>query len=226
MDNALIALGFTTGLFTSLHCVGMCGPLVLAVGLSGEGQATFGGTLLRSVLWHAGRGVGLLGIGIALGALGQSLQLGRGPAILAVVAGALTVLVALALPGWLPLPKRLRDGAGAFGQRFMGRLAGRRGLWSALLVGLGTVLLPCGPLYGIWAQAAALGTWGAALLVGAFWAGTVPLLLALGVGGGVAWPRLRRFALPVATALLLASGAVLIFRGVKFLMRYQPPCCH
>ncbi len=225
MDTALIALGFTTGLFTSLHCVGMCGPLVLAVGLSGESTPTFGGTLVRSALWHAGRGIGLLGIGMALGALGQSLQLGRGPAIVAVAAGVLTVLVALALPGWLPLPRRLRDGAGAFGQRLMGRLAGRRGVWSALLVGLGTVLLPCGPLYGIWAQAAALGTWGAALLMGAFWAGTVPLLLALGIGGGVAWPRLRRYAMPVATALLLASGAVLIFRGAKFLLRYQP-CCH
>jgi sulfite exporter TauE/SafE len=228
MDATLLALGFTTGLVTSLHCVGMCGPLVLAVGLAG-GTPTLAGSLLRSAAWNAGRGAALVAVGTAIGSAGSVIPAGRGAAVLALAAGVLVLLVALALPGWLPLPRALRVRAEAWSTRITVRLLQRRGVWGATLVGMATVLLPCGPLYGVWAQAAAVGTWGAVLLLSAFWAGTLPALAALAVGGGALRPAMRRWAMPVAALTLALSGGVLIFRGAKFLLAVQQAghaCCH
>jgi len=228
MDTALLALGFTTGLVTSLHCVGMCGPLVLAVGMAG-GTPTLAGSLLRSAAWNVGRGAALVAVGAVIGSAGSVIPAGRGAAILALAAGGLVLLVALALPGWLPLPRALRVRGETWSTHITERLLQRRGVWGAALVGAATVLLPCGPLYGIWAQAAATGTSGAVLLLSAFWVGTLPALTALAAGGGALRPALRRWAMPVAALTLAVSGGVLIFRGAKFLLAVQQAghaACH
>ncbi|MBI5499091.1 MAG: sulfite exporter TauE/SafE family protein [Deltaproteobacteria bacterium] len=225
MDATLIALGFTTGLVTSLHCVGMCGPLVLAVGFAG-GAPTLGSTLLRTSAWNLGRGVALVAVGAGIGAAGAVVPAGRAAAIATLAAGILTVLVALALPGWLPLPRALRARAASWGGRLSERLARSRGVFGALAVGAATAALPCGPLYGVWAQAAAVGAWGGAVLLGTFWLGTVPALTALALGSGALRPWLRRWAIPVAAATLGIAGGALIYRGIKFLLLVEPAARH
>jgi sulfite exporter TauE/SafE len=225
MDSAWIALGFTTGLVTSLHCVGMCGPLVLAVGFSG-GPPTLGGTLLRAGAWNLGRGAALVAVGAGLGAAGAAVPGGQAAAIAALVAGLVTVLVALALPGWLPLPRSWRERAASWGARLLERLGRRRGIVGALAVGLATAALPCGPLYGMWAQAAAAGPAGGAALLAAFWLGTVPALFALAAGGGALRPWLRRWAMPAAAATLALAGGALLFRGAKFLLAAETVARH
>jgi hypothetical protein len=229
MDTALIALGFTTGLVTSLHCVGMCGPLVLAVGFSG-GTPTLGSTVLRTSLWNVGRGAALVAVGAGIGSVGGIVPAGRAAAVATLVVGVVTLLVALALPGWLPLPRALRVRAVSLGERMTARLAQSRGVLGALAVGAATTALPCGPLYGVFAQAAALGTTGGAVLLGAFWLGTVPALTALAVGSGALRPWLRRWALPVAAAALGIAGGALVYRGIKILWLIEPAArqasCH
>ena len=229
MDSALIALGFTTGLVTSLHCVGMCGPLVLAVGFSG-GAPTFGGTLLRTSLWNVGRGAALIAVGAGINTINSFVPARRAAAIATLVVGVVTVLVALALPGWLPLPRALRLRAGSWGSRLTERLSRSRGVFGALAVGAATAALPCGPLYGVWAQAAAFGAWGGAVLLATFWLGTVPALTALALGSGALRPWLRRWALPVAAATMGIAGGALIYRGIKILWLVAPAarhtCCH
>jgi hypothetical protein len=229
MDSTLIALGFTTGLVTSLHCVGMCGPLVLAVGFSG-GKPTFGSTLLRTSLWNVGRGAALIAVGAAIGAVGGFVPAGRAAAVATLVVGVVTVLVALALPGWLPLPRALRARAASWGGRMTERLSRTRGVFGALAVGAATVALPCGPLYGVWAQAAAFGAWGGAVLLGTFWLGTVPALTGLALGSSALRPWLRRWALPVAAATLGIAGGAMVYRGIKILWLVEPAarraCCH
>jgi hypothetical protein len=65
-------------------------------------------------------------------------------------------------------------------------------------------LVPCGWLYGFVALAAGTGSWvrGAVLLL-AFWGGTVPALLGLGIG-------LRRLGAPLRARLPRLSAAVVL----------------
>jgi hypothetical protein len=80
---------------------------------------------------------------------------------------------------------------------------GLRPLPRALVIGLLTALLPCGWLYAFAIIAAGAGSavWGAAVMA-AFWAGTVPVLVSLGVGVQALTGALGR-RLPLATALIL-----------------------
>ena len=59
---------FVAGLVTSLHCVGMCGPLVCALVPGGAGA--HGGLSTGGALYHAGRMVSYGSIGALVGLLG------------------------------------------------------------------------------------------------------------------------------------------------------------
>jgi sulfite exporter TauE/SafE len=78
----------------------------------------------------------------------------------------------------------------------------------ALTVGLLTTLLPCGWLYAFVLTAAGTGSVRDALLVMImFWIGTLPMMLALGVG-------VRRLAGPLRDRLPIFSALVLVAIGL------------
>jgi len=83
----------------------------------------------------------------------------------------------------------------------------------AAATGLLTTLLPCGWLYAFVATAAAAGSAaGGALVMLAFWAGTLPVLVALGVGvQRLAGPLARR--LPAVSAMLVVALGLLSISG-------------
>jgi hypothetical protein len=83
----------------------------------------------------------------------------------------------------------------------------------ALLLGLFSTLLPCGWLYGFALLAAGTGgPWTGMLTMAAFWVGTVPVMLGLGLS--VQWltaPLRKR--LPVVTAVVLIAVGLLWLVG-------------
>jgi sulfite exporter TauE/SafE len=77
----------------------------------------------------------------------------------------------------------------------------------ALVVGLLTTLLPCGWLYAYAVTAAGTASPLAGMAVmGAFWLGSVPLLLAAGVSLGAFSAKLRRHVPVLSAVLLIALG--------------------
>jgi sulfite exporter TauE/SafE len=78
-------------------------------------------------------------------------------------------------------------------------------------VGLLSGLLPCGWLWGFLALAASRGAvFEGMAVMAAFWAGTVPILLAIGGIAGRLTARVKRWARPaVATGLFLAGALAL-----------------
>ncbi len=220
LNFALLSGVFVASLLGSLHCVGMCGGIACFVG----GTASRGRTL---TLYHLGRMLSYGAVGALAGALSEALDLGGRAAGLGrlgtLLAGSLLLMTALLMLargfGW-----RMRTPAGA--QRRLGRL------WSAATslfadadpgprafgLGLLTVLLPCGWLYLFLASAAASGSAlaGCAVML-AFWAGTVPALLAMGFVARKLAPTLRK-RLPIAAASLLLLLAI-----TALLPRLTPP---
>jgi hypothetical protein len=82
------------------------------------------------------------------------------------------------------------------------------------VIGLFSILLPCGWLYLYVFAAAGTGSpWLGGLAMVAFWAGTVPILAAVGVGVQTLFGPLRRH-LPVAVALaMMLFGGIVVVRG-------------
>jgi len=211
------------GLLGTGHCVGMCGPLVLAL----PGRQ---GRLRAHLLYHLGRittytivgailgaiGAGLTGLGHAEGAqLGSVAQL---QVVLSLVAAALLLLFGLVRlgvigePAWMAVasPARLPGFAGV--QRRAAK--GRAGV-SMVLLGLMLGLLPCGLSFAAFAAALPAGgpvQGGARLL--AFGLGTLPGLLLLGtLAAGFARKHARLFDL-LAGLLLVGMGGSLALDAV------------
>ncbi|MHB8897756.1 MAG: sulfite exporter TauE/SafE family protein [Thermoguttaceae bacterium] len=199
-------------LFGSVHCAGMCGPLVaFALGSTEKMGPTRRWTL--QLAYHGGRLATYTLLGAVCGLLGAALDLGGSLVglnrLAAVLAGAMMVAVGLVAvascsgfrtPRW-SMPRGLRA-AIAFGQR---AAMGLNPLRRALAIGLLTGLLPCGWLYAFAIVAAGTGSMlvGAAVMA-AFWLGTVPVLASLGIGVHALVATLGR-RLPLATALVIVG---------------------
>jgi sulfite exporter TauE/SafE len=207
--TALVAV-LLASLFGSLHCAGMCGPLVaFAIG-STDVQSTAARAVLQ-LAYHGGRLVTYALVGAVCGLLGAALDLGGAMLglnrVAAVMAGGMMIAVGLVtLVRYLglhvphpPVPGFLTR-AVFLGQR---AAAGLRPLPRALAIGLLTALLPCGWLYAFAIIAAGTGgaVMGAAVMI-AFWLGTVPVLVSLGVGIQALTGTLGR-RIPLATAIVI-----------------------
>jgi sulfite exporter TauE/SafE len=205
-------------LLGSLHCVGMCGGLVSFY--AGD-AASNGARWLPHAAYHSTRLFAYALLGAAAGQLGSALDgfgswLGFGDLGL-MIAG--STLVSWGLPlliGGRVRSRLLRLGRGpARRAAWLARLEThfatlahqlrrRPPVWRASALGLSAALLPCGWLYAFVVLAAGTGSpiRGALLLV-AFWAGTVPALLGLGLGVARLSPSLRARVPRLSAALLL-----------------------
>jgi sulfite exporter TauE/SafE len=221
----LLAAVLIASFVGSLHCVGMCGPLVaFAVGDATGGKRT--SRVGLHAAYHGGRLATYALTGAVCGVLGAAVDQGgarlgchRAAALLAggmmIAVGAAAVLraVGVRLPQ-APLPGLV--------QRLV--LSGQRAAFAlrplprALCIGLLTAFLPCGWLYLFASYAAGTGSplWGALFMI-AFWLGSVPALLLAGVGVQVL-ARLLGRRLPLVTAL-----AIVVLGVVTLVLRMQTP---
>jgi sulfite exporter TauE/SafE len=218
-DLPLLLAVLVTSLVGSLHCAGMCGVFVAMA--TGVGQGARERARLQA-MYHGGRLIGYSALGVACGALGQALDLGAaslGLSRVAIWLAAGTIvavgLVAVLKESGVRLP---RTQAPKWAQRLFqsGATAAQRlgPVRRAGVIGLLTVLLPCGWLYAFAIMAA--GT--ASPLLGGlvmmtFWIGTVPVLAFVGLGAGAVRQRLGPRARLAAGCLVMAIGAATLMRA-------------
>ncbi len=212
--SPLLATVFLASLVGSLHCVGMCGPFVAFY--SGSDGSAGTRRMLSHAAYSGGRLVTYVLFGLAAGAIGAALDVAGSLAgfqrVAAVLAGATMVLWGVLALLQIRGVRIFKHGSGN------GRLARlfRRGfslvsdkppLVRASVVGLLSGFLPCGWLWAFVVTAAGTGSAlaGAAVMT-AFWAGTVPALLAVGFGTQLLSAPLRRHVPAVTAALLVALG--------------------
>src|SRR5690606_6958905 len=196
----------------SLHCALMCGPFV-AVYAGGAGRAPFG----LHAAYHGGRLATYLVLGSLAGLLGQALDLTGSLLGVTRVAALVAGLVAASF-GLLGMLRGASGARGVFGgslARLAPVLVRLPAFPRALALGASTTLLPCGFLYAFAAVAAGTGSaLGGTAVMGAFWLGTVPALLGVGLVLGKLAERLRGHVAFASSALLVALGiATVIGRG-------------
>jgi uncharacterized protein len=218
-SNELTAL-FMLGLLGTGHCIGMCGPLIVAL----PGQT---GRFSAHLAYHAGRLITYTLIGALMGALGGGLihlasVLGSDPMAwmartqlgIGLLAGLFLLFFGLsrlgfvAEPDWLAVasPSSMPGWRG-----LMNRVADRRSNGDLFLMGLILGGLPCGLSYAAFAKALSAGGMlaGAAMAL-VFGLGTLPGLLAVGAGAAAFLRRYRRQADLLAGLIMLGMAAMLL----------------
>jgi sulfite exporter TauE/SafE len=219
--SVLLATVLGVSLLGSAHCAGMCGGFVgfYAGATAGPRRRV---AVLAHLAYNAGRLAAYAALGAAAGALGAALDTTGGVLLgvqrtAALASGALITLWGVrslleargARVPRLGAPAGLRSLAG----RGIRSVAAAPPLLRALVVGLATGLLPCGWLYVFLATAAGTGgAIGGAVLMAAFWAGTLPAMLSLGLGLQALAGPLRRH-LPVACAIAMIVVGLLAIGG-------------
>ena len=213
--TAILATVFVASLVGSLHCVGMCGGLVAFY--SGTDDSRGALRLLIHGIYSGGRLLAYSVLGLAAGFLGAVLDLAGSLAgfqrAAAIAAGIFMItwgVLALAQLGGVRVFRHVGSpGAARWLSRGLSLTAGRPPAVKAAAVGLLTGLLPCGWLWAFVVTAAGTGSPVKGVVVMAvFWAGTVPALLALGLGMQLLGTPLRR-RIPAVTAVLLVLLGVL-----------------
>lgn len=170
IDSTAAAL--VAGLITSLHCVGMCGPLACAI-MPLKGDRTDG--QIVSSIYHLMRLLGYAALGALFGALGRLpvAWLGGAARWFPWVLVGFFVVVAFRWDRHLPRVPLLGD----LYRRVHTWGRARSPVTAAGALGLATPLLPCGPLYMLVAVAMLSGSALRGLqFMLAFGLGTVPLL--------------------------------------------------
>lgn len=219
MTIAIFITAVVLGFAGSLHCAGMCGPLVLALPATGNSHLTF---LSGRLAYNFGRVITYCLLGALFGLVGQTLVLAGVQRWVSIALG-LMLLIGLfssrKLALWRPVARAVQGMKGA-----MSKLLRQRSFSSALVLGLLNGLLPCGLVYVAGAGAVATGGLASGLeYMAAFGLGTVPMMLGIGLSGRLVPTALRlqfRRAIPVSV-LLLAS--LLILRGLGLGIPYLSP---
>jgi len=208
----LLAGIFVASLAGSVHCAGMCGAMA-TVSCAGCPRARQSVSAMSS--YHFARGLAYAGAGALAGGIGGVVNLGGGllgvQRLAGVVAGLAVVLGGIALlmrhggfAAHARAPKCVERWL-ATGHR---TALGVAPLPRAAIIGALSVLLPCGWLWAFLAVAAGMGSAaGGALAMIAFWAGSVPILSAVGLGAG----RLSHLARGRVGALM---GAAMVAIGL------------
>ena len=211
-------VAFTLGLFSSVHCLGMCGGIITALSL-GLPETVRQDRLKFVTLvgaYNLGRVFSYAVAGALAGMFGYIfLGLVRHPAGhygIRILAGVILVLLGLHLAGWLPVLKRI-EGAGAriwrvirpLGQYFLPVDSPPK----ALLMGCLWGWLPCGLVYSVllWSATAADPISGS-LMMFCFGLGTLPSLITAGLLGDSLQRLFARAHIRKVFALIIISFGI------------------
>lgn len=212
-SQAVIAVSVLSSSFLgSAHCLGMCGPIVMITNKS----------LMSSFFYHIGRLLSYILLGLLAGFIGQQF-LGQFPHSLTALLAPLTLGLTFIYMGimlyrkqrfHLPLPKFLN-------KPFANAAAGQakengQSFFFSFLIGLFSVTLPCGWLYGFVIGAAATKSVSTSVMIMfMFWLGTVPALLITPlVFQKIVGPFKEKFP-TIASVILLLAGIFIIVVGVQ-----------
>ena len=231
MTGELI-LVFVTGLTGSLHCLGMCGPLMVAYSLqqkAGRTAATsavpWSAGFIHHLLFHLGRitTYGLLGsFGawlVQAGGLWESILSVRTFATLA--GGVVMVLLGLVLLKVMPIPFTTLS-ASRQNRPLLSRLIrfslASQSLGSKAVLGFAVGFLPCMLSWAMIVKAASTGNPIAGFLfMVLFGLGTLPVLFFTGFSASFLSFRLRLAGERLAASSVLVMGILLLVKGATHL---------
>lgn len=213
----------TIGLIGSFHCIGMCGPIVVALPLKNQSLFT---KITGALLYNSGRVVTYSLLGILFGLLGRGIHMAGFQQWTSIILGAAMIVSVL-----FPFVFREKITLGNLFSGFAARLIVRlkklftdRSYFSLLMIGLLNGLLPCGLVYVAIAGAINSGTVvSGALFMALFGIGTIPLLLVATLASDAIGHRIRFRMQKVVPYFVFFLGVLFILRGMSLGIPYISP---
>lgn len=211
------------GLMGGFHCIGMCGPIALALP---NGNTTKWQYVRGRLAYNFGRMATYSIMGLVFGIFGLSLNLAGMQQGISIISGLLILLLQFApgnlsgkISGFFKLPTLVNRI-----KRSFSFFLHKKGTMALFSIGLLNGILPCGFVYLALAGSLAAGSVnGAGLYMALFGLGTLPIMLTLSLSGKLLSikfkSRIQKAVPYVATCIAL----LFILRGLSLGIPYVSP---
>lgn len=219
----LYIFALMTGIVGSLHCIGMCGPIAIALPLGNKGILS---RISGGLAYNIGRILTYGILGALFGLLGQGIEMAglqQWASILLGIAMILSVIAPALFRGKVKFEQFFFGYAGKMISSFR-KLFTISSIPSLFLIGLLNGLLPCGLVYI--AIAGAINT--NDVISGIFYMiifgiGTIPIMLAIPLLGNMVGNTFRKKYSKVLSGFIVILGIIFILRGLSLGIPYISP---
>jgi sulfite exporter TauE/SafE len=222
MNEYYIGAALLMGLAGSLHCVGMCGPLITMMPYNRSSRWKF---FVTKSLNHLGRLTTYTLLGALFGLMGKALVAAGLQQWLSIVSGVLILLMVLWPKQWKSLsPKSSIFRFTSWIKAKFSTLLKERSPRTLFMLGVLNGLLPCGLLY--MALAASISTGSApkaAFFMFLFGVGTIPALALIGIFAHQLKKKYSFSFVKISRVLLVVTALLLIVRGSNLGIPYLSP---
>ncbi len=208
-----------TGLLSSLHCVGMCGPIALATPTVGQSntQKWFG-----KLIYNLGRVFTYSALGAVFGLFGAGLKIAGWQQGVSISVGVLMIIIAVVNSSWIE--QYMASGITKFTSRNIGVLFQRKTYKALWLIGVLNGLLPCGFVYlALLGAISTQSIFQGVLFMALFGLGTIPLMYVVSLFGAFMNGTVRNKTRKLMPYFMVVLGLVFIVRGLNLGIPYLSP---
>jgi len=211
------------GFFTSFHCIGMCGPIAIALPLK---KNSWYSKVISSLLYNFGRTITYGFLGAIFGLLGKGFKMSGFQSWVSIIVGILMILSVI-----FPVLFKQKQYLDRIMYSYVGKMISafrklfqKSSYWSLFVIGLLNGLLPCGPIYA----AIMLAIVGGGILSGSlymilFGIGTIPIMLSLNLIGHTISIGMRNKIRKIVPVFIVIIGILFILRGLHLGIPYISP---
>lgn len=208
------------GAVGTFHCIGMCGPLALALPVVTDNSTS---RFFSTLLYNLGRVTTYSILGAVFGIAGSSIAFFGYQQMLSIILGIVIIIFIL-------IPKNTFTSQKAVMRFFekirtsLGKLFIRKNYHSVYFIGLLNGLLPCGLVYLAIAGAVSTGSvLKSSLFMAAFGLGTLPVMWSIAFFGGFINIRVRQGIKKLYPYVMFTMAILLIIRGLGLNIPYLSP---
>ena len=215
--------GFVIGFLGSFHCIGMCGPIALALPVF---QESYFKLLIGRILYNFGRIVTYAFFGAMFGLFGSSLALVGLQQNVSIAIGVIMLIAVL-------FPRKYKNKIADFyiyreTSRFIKnsflKLSQKKSNRSLFIIGVINGFLPCGFVYVAVAGAVSTGSvLGGSAFMALFGLGTLPIMLAASLAGKYVNMGLRKKINKLIPVFAVILAVIFILRGLNLGIPYLSP---
>ncbi len=215
--------GFLIGLLGSFHCIGMCGPIALALPVFSKSEFQI---IIGRILYNVGRVLTYAFMGAMFGLFGNRLVLIGLQQQVSIALGA-AMLIYVLIPGKYKTKfasTKIYYGIIGFIKENFSKLYKVQNNRSLFLIGILNRFLPCGFVYVALAGAISTGDFiSGSLFMSLFGFGTMPIMLGASMAGKYLTVNLRSKITRLIPVFTFILAVIFILRGLNLGIPYLSP---
>ena len=211
------------GLISSLHCIGMCGPIAMMLPVDRNNPAK---KVIQIMIYHIGRLTAYASLGLVFGILGKGFYMAGIQQNISIIVGVLMITIAI-VPERLfmkynfskPVYKIISKVKSSLGSQFK-----RKSPDALFTIGLLNGFLPCGMVYAALFGAIAMQdvTLGVSYML-LYGLGTIPMMSAVVFISNIVSVPLRSKLQKIIPVVAVFIGILFIIRGLGLDIAYLSP---